>query len=67
MTLGTGLLSLSKVRPHLCSLFVDLWPVRLQSDDSVELVQRQVSILYVLAWRHRKGRGLHFVDINLNA
>lgn len=58
-------LSLYRVGPHLCSLFVDLWPVGLQSDDSVELVQCQVSILYVLAWRQRKRRQLYFVDINL--
>lgn len=47
-----------RFRPHLCSLFVDLRPVWLQSDDSVELVQRQVSILYVLAERQLERRYL---------
>lgn len=40
---------------HLCSLFIDLRPVWLQSDDAVELVQSQVSILDVLAERTLEG------------
>lgn len=49
--------------PHLCSLLVDLRPVGLQSDDSIELVQRQVSILYVLGRRQRKETQLQFVTL----
>lgn len=52
--------SLSRGRPHLCPLFVNLWPVGLQSDDSVEFVQCQVSILYILPWQQSKKRQLHF-------
>lgn len=48
-----------RVRTHLRSLFINLRPVWLQSDDSVELVQGQVSILYVLAgWQESGGEGV---------
>ena len=40
---------------YLGSLLVDFWPVWLQRDDSVELVQSQVSILYVLAKGQSEG------------
>lgn len=48
-----------RVRTHLRSLFINLRPVWLQSDDSVEFVQGQVSILYVLAgWQELGGEGV---------
>lgn len=46
-----------RVRTHLRSLFINLRPVWLQSDDSVEFVQGQVSILYVLAGWQESGGG----------
>lgn len=53
-------------RLYLCSLLIDLRPVGLERDHSVELVQSQVGVLYVLIWRH-EDRQVHFVvskDIN---
>lgn len=41
-------LLVERVGPHLSSLFIHLRPVWLQGDDAVELVQSQISILYVL-------------------